>query len=92
MKNLQKSKGLAWGALALVVLVIVLTFASREYWWAFIDVFFAFLMVFFHLLAVYMWRATAISRKLDLWALIFGILMILAFIGEAIAGGVLYDL
>lgn len=82
MANLIKSRGTAWCAFILVIILIVLTALMRGPWWTFIDVFFAFLMTFFHLMALYLEKATAMSRKLDLWAFIFGICSVVAFIAE----------
>lgn len=78
-----KSKVLAWIALVLVVLLIGFTFSMRPVWWAFADLFFAFMMVFSHLLAIYLGKInTYIGRRLDFFALIFGILTIIAFVVE----------
>lgn len=93
MSNLIQSKGAAWAAILLVTAVLVLQFClGPQPWWDFIPVFFAFLMSFFHLIAVYMRKASAISRQLDFWAMIFGIAMIAAIIGIYIAGEVMFDL
>lgn len=88
-----ESRGVAWGAFALVIAVLVLEFCmGPQPWWAYIDVFCAFMMVFFHLVATYMRRATAISRQLDLWAMVFGVMTVVAIIGEYIAESVIYKL
>lgn len=92
MGNIVKSRWGAWGAFAIVIAVMIITFSMRGEWWTFIDIFFAFLMVFFHLIAVYFNKIPAISKQLDLWALIFGVLTVLAIIGEYIAYAVIYGL
>lgn len=74
---------MAWSALVLVIVLIVLTAIMRGDWWMYIDVFCAFIMTFMHLTAVYMRRMPAISRQLDITALIFGIFAIIAFLCEA---------
>lgn len=92
IKNYLKSKALAWIAFALVIVVLVLTFLLHTPWWTFIDIFFAFLMAFFHLMAVYMHKIPHMSRQLDLWAMIFGILCVLSMIGIYIAECFVFDL
>lgn len=78
-----KSKLFAWLAFVLVVVIIGLTFRLRPVWWAFSDIFFAFMMVFCHLMAVYIARLNSYaSRKLDVCALVFGILTAVALIVE----------
>ena len=76
--NVLKSKAFAWAALVLVILVIGFSFPIRTVWWSFSDVFFIFMMVFSHLMAVFA------SKKLDFFALIFGILGVVALIVEAV--------
>lgn len=92
MKNFLDSKILAWCALALVIIIIAMTFMMRGPWWSFIDVFFAFMMVFCHLLAVYFRKLPHPSRQLDLTALVCGILCVLALVGEYIADSILFNL
>lgn len=85
-KRLKESKVAAWGAMLLAVAVIGLTFAMRPVWWACIDMFFMFMAAFCHLAAVYLRRLNAYAgRKLDMAALICGVLMMLSFIGEYVA-------
>lgn len=86
MKNPLQSTFVAWVALAIVVIVIVTTFQYRQAWWSFIDLFFAFMMVFSQLAGLYINRFNPYAgKKLQSFAAIFLILMILAFIGEYIA-------
>ena len=86
MKNLLKSKLAAWLALLVVVIIIIITFGIRPAWWAFIDEFFAFMMVFSQLAAVYIYKFNNYAgKRLQVFAAIFGILMLLSFIGEYIA-------
>lgn len=91
MANLLKSKTAAWCALILILLVMIFTFGMREVWWAFIDEFFAFMMIFCQLVALYIEKLNSRAcRKLQICAAVFGVLMILAFIGEYIAYQVLF--
>lgn len=85
MKILE-SKGAAVGGVALVVIVIVLTFGLRPAWWTFIDLFFLFMMAFSHMAAVFLggYNRRA-GKKLDSVAAVFGVLWIVALIGEFIA-------
>lgn len=72
--------------MVLVILVIIITFGMRQAWWAYSDIFFAFMMVFCQLVAVYIEKFNSHAfRTLQMCALIFGALMILALIGEFIA-------
>lgn len=91
MTNLLKSKTAAWFALILIFLVMIFTFGMREVWWAFIDEFFAFMMIFCQLVALYIEKFNSrATHKLQICAAVFGVLMILAFIGEYIAYQVLF--
>ena len=90
MKNPLQSTFVAWIALAIVVIVIVTTFAYRQAWWSFIDLFFAFMMVFCQLAGLYIRRFNPYAGKtLQSIAAICLVLMVLAFIGEYIAYQVL---
>lgn len=81
-----KSKTTAWLAFGLVILLLVLTFSMRTVWWAFIDVFFAFMAAFVNLVSVTVKKINPIvSNKLNTWTIVFGILFVIAFIGEWIA-------
>lgn len=85
MNRIVRSKAAAWAALLLIILLIVVTFRLRQAWWAFADIFFVFMMAFCHLTAVYLAKANPYaSRKLDLTALVFAVLMIIALIVEFI--------
>lgn len=91
--KLIESKGAAWAAFVLVITFLILQFClGPEPWWTFLGVFMAFMMTFFHLLATYMSRARAISRQLDFWAMIFGVLTVVSIIGIYIAESAIYDL
>lgn len=80
-----KSKTVAWAAFILIILVIGLTFTLRPVWWAFSDIFFAFMMVFSHLMAVYIYKLNPFaSRSLDRFALVFGILTVVALVVEVV--------
>lgn len=92
MAKILNSKAAAWGAMGLTLLVIILTFRLREAWWSFIDIFFMFMMAFCHLVAVYIGKYNQSAfKKLHLFAMIFEVLMILAFIGEFIAYQVIFN-
>lgn len=84
MNKIIDSKAASWIVLILIILILILTFSSHLAWWTYIDIFCAFMMAFFHLMAVYLKKAVAISRTLDLWALMFCIMAIVAFIVEYI--------
>lgn len=85
-KNTLNSKAAAWGAMLLVLIIIFLTFQLRPAWWAFIDLFFMFMAAFCQLVAVYIKRLNPyVGKQMQVFAAIFGILMIVAFIGEYIA-------
>ena len=86
MKNIFNSKLTAWLAFALVIVLLVATYQMRTVWWAFIDVFFAFMASFVNLVSVTVRHINPIvSRKLNIWTLVFGVLFVLTFIGEWIA-------
>ena len=92
MKNLLRSKIVAWLAMAIVVIVIVATFKFRPAWWAFIDEFFAFMMIFCQLVALYIMKFNGFAaKKLQICAAVFGILTILAIIAEFIIYQVIYS-
>ena len=85
MRNPLQSKLVAWIALAIVVAVIVTTYQYRQAWWSFIDLFFAFMMVFTQLAGLYISRFNPYAgKKLQSFAFVFLVLMILAFIAEYI--------
>ena len=85
MKSILDSRWMAWGALLITVAVLVISFDVSREWWAYLDIFFAFMMCFVHLLAVYMRKVPRMSSQLDMCALVFGILTIIAIIGIYIA-------
>ena len=75
----------AWVALAVVVIVIILTFEYRQAWWSFFDLFFAFMMVFCQLAGLYIKRFNPFAgKRLQMIAFIFMVLAVLAFIVEFI--------
>lgn len=86
MNKLLKSKAASWGALLLVVIVIIISFNPEAPWWSYSDEFFAFMMVFCQLVAVNIGGYSAkAAHKLQMCAAVFGILLILSLIGEFIA-------
>ena len=86
VKNPLRSKMIAWLALAIVVIVIAVTFQYRSAWWNFIDLFFAFMMVFCQLAGLYIGRFNPYAgKRLQTIAFICLVLAVLAFIGEYIA-------
>lgn len=85
MRNLLYSRMAAWIAMIVIVCIIILTFSIRPYWWTFIDEFFAFMAVFCQLIATYTYKInTYAAKKLQVFAAVFGVLMILSLIGEYI--------
>lgn len=89
--NLAESKGLAWGALVIVVFLIILTVSLRivNEVWEYSSLFCAFMTVFCHLMALNLRKMSlAASRKLDVIALVFGILTVIAIIVIFILGQV----
>lgn len=85
MKNLLKTKAAAWGELVLIVIWLVWMVSRHMQWWYFISVFFAFMMAFCHLAALYLYKtSSSASKKLDLVALVMGVLFIVAIIVEAV--------
>lgn len=81
--SLAKSKAMAWSAMLLVVVVVIVAIATRfaTSIWEYGALFLIFMSVFCHLAALMLYRMSAVaSKKLDMAALIFGILAILAFI------------
>lgn len=91
MNRLVNSKIVAWLALMLIIIVIITTFGLREVWWAFIDEFFAFMMIFCWLASLYLMKMSPFAaKKLQSIALVSGVLMILALIGEFIAYQVVF--
>lgn len=87
MDKILKSKGAAWGALILVIFILIATFSFRRAfdWWAFIDIFFAFMAAFAHAMSVTISKINQyVGRKLDLIALVLFALAVVAFIVEFI--------
>ncbi len=85
MNKLLRSKGIAWLAFAIIIIVLVVTFSYRTVWWAFIDIFFAFMTVFCHVIALTIEKLNPYaSKKLDIIAFYLLILTVLALIGEFI--------
>lgn len=87
MRNFIKSKGVAWGAFLLIIIIIALTFTYRKpAWWMFIDVFFAFMAAFCNLMSLYIRKLNVTaSNRLNTAAMVMVVLTLLALIGEWIA-------
>lgn len=80
-----KNKSMAWGALLLIMIILVCTFSLRPYWWSFFDIFFLFMMAFCHAVALTIEKMNRNSAsKLETIALIMGILAIVSFIVEGL--------
>lgn len=80
-----ESKIMAWVAMILVAVVVVLSVVLRTPWYGLIDEFFCFLGVFAHLASLYLKRMSVqASRKLDVCALVCIVLAVVAFIIEYI--------
>lgn len=83
MKKFFQSKGAAWAAFILVLIYLVTTFKMRMAWWMYIDVFCIFMASFLNLMICYVRNINPpVAQKLNNWVFIFGILFVLAFIGE----------
>ena len=81
--NIRESKTVAWLAMILVVilLVVMICLGMFNEVWEYSSIFFAFMMVFCHLMALNLRKMSmAASRKLDVLSLIFGILTVVAVI------------
>ena len=81
--SLRKNTGLAWGAMILMVVVVIVAVATRvvSSIWEYSTIFLAFMAVFCHLMSLLLERMSAsASRKLDNIALIIGILAVVALI------------
>ena len=86
MRSILKMKSVAWGALVLVVEWLGFIIGTPAPWWTYTSVFFAFMMVFCHLAALYIYKVSPrASRKLDVIAMIMGILFMVALIVMTIA-------
>lgn len=81
--NIVESKAVAWTAMLLIVVAVIITVSMKyvESIWDYLSIFCAFMMVFCHLMALNLKKMSLnASRKLDIAALIFGFLTILAII------------
>ncbi|HBY15938.1 MULTISPECIES: hypothetical protein [Bacteroidales] len=86
MRSILKMKSVAWGALVLVVVWLGFIIGTPAPWWTYTSVFFVFMMVFCHLAALYIYKVSPrASRKLDVIAMIMGILFMVALIVMTIA-------
>lgn len=91
LRALKNSRILTWGALVLIVILLCMSFSTEQPWWSYIDFFCAFMMIFCRLAALYIHRfSLAAYNKLNICAIIFGILTLLSFIGIFIANQVIY--
>lgn len=83
--KLIESKIVAWAAMILIAVVVVLSVALRTPWYGLADEFFCFMGVFAHLASLYLKRMSAqASRKLDACALVCIALSLVAFLVEYI--------
>lgn len=91
MQKLLRLKATAWAALVLVIIVIAVTFSMRTAWWTYTDLFFMFMTAFCNLVACYIAKLSpSAAKKMRNVTILFGILTILAFIGEYIALHIIY--
>lgn len=91
LRTLKNSRILTWGALVLIVILLCMSFSTEQPWWSYIDFFCAFMMIFCRLAALYIHRfSLAVYNKLNICAIIFGILTLLSFIGIFISNQVIY--
>lgn len=80
---MRQSKAFAWGAMIVMIIVIIITMCSRivSSLWEYSVLFLAFMTVFCHLAAVLLVRVSqGASKKLDVAACIFGILAVIALV------------
>lgn len=81
--GLKQSGALSWCAMILMVIVIIIAISTRvvSSIWEYSTLFFAFMAIFCHLMAVMLVKMSArAAKKLDIFAMIFGFLAILALI------------
>lgn len=79
MGKLLNSKPAAWGALILIVIWLIFALKTDEPWWGYLGIFFAFMMIFCHIASLYIERISKdASSKLDLIALICGVIFVVA--------------
>lgn len=91
LTEIKESRIWATAAFVLVLIVLVMTFAMRQVWWTFFDIFFAFMAAFSHLMSVMLVGINrTVSRKLDFCALVFVALAVAAFIAQFIAYQLLF--
>lgn len=89
--NIRESKAVAWVAMIIVVALLIVMICLRLFdeVWEYSAIFCAFMMVFCHLMALNLQKMSKVaSRKLDLIALIFGGLTVVAIIVVYILGQV----
>lgn len=83
---MHKSKLLMGIALLMIIICICLTYTHRSEWWCFIDIFCFFMSAFLQLMSLVLGKAlVAAGKKLTFCAGAFGVLGVIALIGEAIA-------
>lgn len=83
---MHKSKLVMGIALLMAILCICLTYTYRTEWWSFIDIFCFFMAAFLQLMSLMFSKTLVLAaKKLSFCAGVFGILGIVALIGEAIA-------
>ena len=86
INKIFQSKGMAWSAFALVVVMLVLTMMLRQPWYYLITIFFAFMGAFTNLMAVMLRKVNArVSDKLNTCTFVMLILFVISFIAEWIA-------
>lgn len=80
---MRQSKSVAFAAMAMIIVLIIVAMATHivSELWEYIPLFLCFMAVFCHLAAVMLvGMSRTASKKLDIVALIFGILAIIALI------------
>lgn len=76
---------MAWCAMAIVVVTIVMTMLTIQPWWAYIDIFCAFMAVFCHIMSLYLKKMSIIAaNKLEMISFVFVALTVVSFIVEYI--------
>lgn len=81
--GLKRSGALSWCAMFLMVIVIIIAVGTRvvSSIWEYSTLFLAFMAIFCHLMAVMLVKMSAnAAKKLDVLAMIFGFLAVIALI------------
>ena len=81
--NLRESKAMGWGAMVLMIVVIIIAICTRVVSdiWEYSTIFFAFMAIFCHLMSLLLVKmSVSASKKLDVIAMICSALAVVALI------------